>query len=165
MSPEKIGENLNCLQFKEVKNGFEWYLDGHVFRIEPFQMQPRYGEKGFRVYFNGSIDGGAYLFDMSLGWVNPSITGVEYTISHPSKKNKDWISDLLKRPSYHCIDTRGIFMKNGVGIVVINDQLHLQVRGKKIKLLEVLKKIELLREELTPVEFDLFSYVEEGIAV
>jgi len=166
--PEQLGTALRGLRFATKKEGFEWYLDGHIFRIEPFKNQPRESMKGYRVLFNGEIDGGIYLFDSSLGWLEPMVTGVEYELSHQKMKTEDWIKDLMKRPSYKMIDSRGLFQKGRIGVVVVNDKITFQIRaskGKKLKLIECLKEIELLQSELRPVEFDLFSYLDEGVAV
>lgn len=166
--PEQLGSALKGLRFVTKKDGFEWYLDGHIFRIEPFKNQPRESMKGYRVFFNGEIDGGIYLFDSSLGWLEPMVTGVEFELTHHNRKTEDWIKELLNRPSYKLVDNRGLFHKGRVGVAVFNDKVTFQIRsskGKGLKLIECLKEIELLQSELKPVEFDLFSCMEEGVAV
>lgn len=168
VEPQQFKESLKALRFVEKKGGWEWYLDGHVFRIEPFLNQARESMKGYRVTFNGSIDGGIYLFDMSFGGLSPSISGIEYKLQHATMKTVCWLKELRKRASFQIIDPRGLFQKEGVSVIVVNDEVTLQVRapkGKKIKLIEVLKKIEMIRDEITPVEFDLFSFSEERDAV
>ncbi|WP_190284985.1 hypothetical protein [Bacillus sp. S3] len=70
----------------------------------------------------------------------------------------------MKRPSYQMIDARGLFVKQGVGVILVNDSVTLQLRsqkGKKLIMVDAIKKIDFLREELVPVEFDLFSFQEE----
>lgn len=163
---EKI---LGGIHFKTTKNGFEWYMDGTTFRIEPFQNQPRDSMKAYRIYFDGSIEGGCYLFDLSLGVMGGIITAIEYVLEEPTMKQEDWISDLRKRSSYQMVDSRGLFTKHGCGIVVVNNTVTIQLRAKKnqkLKMVDALKQVDLIREELTPVKFDLFSFLgsDEEIA-
>lgn len=168
ITPEELWEGIKGLHFTKKKDGFEWYLDGHVFRIEPFKNQSRTSMKGYRVYFNGSIDGAIFLYDFAMSWINPAITGIEFSLTHSSVKNGDWIKDLISRSSISTIDTKGIFKKGPVGIVVVNDEVTLQLRsskGKQLNLLPGLKQIESVKDELKPVEQDLFTFMEEGVAV
>ncbi|MFC0273563.1 hypothetical protein ACFFIX_19415 [Metabacillus herbersteinensis] len=168
ITPEDLEKALKGLRFVAKKDGYEWYVDGHVFRIEPFKNQSRDSSKGYRVYFNGAIDGGIYLFDSSLGWLSPRIIGIEYELSHSKMKSTDWINDLNRRMSFQTLDIRGLFQKGRVNCVVVNDSLQLQIRttkGKQLKLIECLKEIETLRDELLPNDFDLFSFHQEGVAV
>lgn len=164
VGPEQLERGLKGIHFKSVKNGFEWKMDGTTFRIEPFKNQPRDSMKAYRVFFDGDIHGGAYLFDLSLGCFGAHVTGVEYTLSHPSMQNESWMKELLKRPSYQLIDSRGLFTKQNVGIVIVNNTVTLQIRSKKnykLIMVDCLKKIDFIREELKPVEFDLFSLSAE----
>ncbi|MDC3424361.1 hypothetical protein NC797_07555 [Aquibacillus sp. 3ASR75-11] len=167
ITPNELGKALKGFRFLTTKEGFEWKVDGYSFRIEPFKNQPRHNMNGYRVYFDGSIDGGIYLFDMAIGWTHPKITGVEFDLSVSSRTSKDWINDLISRNSFRTIDTRGLFRKGKVGVIAVNDTVTLQIRstkGKQLKLIECLKEVEKIREEITPVEFDLFSFIEEGEA-
>ncbi|MBU7595883.1 hypothetical protein AB3Z07_28005 (plasmid) [Metabacillus halosaccharovorans] len=168
ISPENLGDALKGLRFTSKRDCFEWQLDGHIFRIEPFKNQPRDSLKGYRVYFNGSIDGGIYLFDSALGWLTPTISGIEYELYHYSKTTNDWLKDLNKRPSFKCLDPRGIFIKSETTLVIVNDKVNFQIRspkGKHLKMIECLKRIDCLREELQPVEIDIFSFQKEEVAI
>lgn len=168
ITPEELWKGVKGLHFTKKEEGFEWYLDGHVFRIEPFKNQSRTSMKGYRVCFNGSIDGAIFLYDFALSWINPSITGIEFSLSHSTLKTRDWIKDFMSRSSFSTVDSKGIFKKGPIGIVVVNDVVTLQLRsskGKQLNLLASLKEIETVKEELKPAEHDLFSYVEEGVAV
>lgn len=170
ISPEDLSAALRGLRFTQKKDCFEWQLDGHFFRIEPFKNQSRESLKGYRVFFNGAIDGGLYLFDSALGWLSPSIAGVEYELSHESKNSNDWLNDLSKRSSFKCLDPRGLYMKGNTHLVVVNDKINLQIRspkGKSLKMIKCLKEVNALRDELKPVSFDLFSIGQEreGVAV
>lgn len=170
MPPEDLFAALRGLSFVKKRDYFEWQLDGHFFRIEPFKNQSRNSLKGYRVYFNGAIDGGLYLFDSALGWLSPSIAGVEYELTHDSKDSNEWLKDLSKRPSFKCLDARGLYMKGNTHLVVVNDKINLQIRspkGKSLKMIECLKEVNALRNELKPVSFDLFSIGQEreGVAV
>lgn len=166
IEPKKLGEVLKGIHFRTVKGCFEWSLDGHIFRIEPFQNQPRDSMKAYRIFFDGDITGGSYLYDLSIGCMSPIVTGVEFDLDHSNMNSSDWIDQIGKLPSYKMLDARGIFEKDGVGIIVVNNQVTLQLRSRKNKkliMLDCLKKIDSIREELTPNRFDLFSF--EGIAV
>jgi hypothetical protein len=161
IEPKQLELALKGITFKTVKNGFEWKMDGATFRIEPFQNQPRDSMKAYRVLYDGSdIHGGAYLFDLSLGCMGGIVTAVEYTMEHPTMKHQDWMKDLRKRKSYQMIDARGLFMKQGIGIVVVDNSITVQLRSRKnqkLILVEALRKVDFIREELCPVEYDLFS--------
>jgi hypothetical protein len=161
IEPEQLELKLKGIHFKKVKNGFEWTMDGAIFRIEPFQNQSRDSMKAYRVMFDGDIHGGAYLFDLSLGCMGGIITAVEYTLVTPNRTNQDWMRDLRKRASYEMIDARGLFMKQNIGIVVVNNSITVQLRSRKnqkLILVDALKKIEFIRDELKPIDFDLFSF-------
>lgn len=165
--PSTLGPALKAVHFNEVKGRFIWRLEGAEFVIEPFK---NYGDHqssyGYRVYFDGSIDGAMYLFDMSLGCFQPQITGVEYLLQHQSKNQEGWINDLLKRPSYRTCDVRGVFFKGHVGVVCLPDStVNLQIRKKikAYKLIELLKEIDCLKHDIMPVDYDLFSV--EGVAI
>ncbi|RHW35954.1 hypothetical protein D1B31_17840 [Neobacillus notoginsengisoli] len=168
VEPKQLAKALKGIHFKVVKNGFEWKMDESTFRIEPFQNQPRDSMKGYRVYFDGDIHGGFYLFDLSLGVLSAEVTGVEYILDHPEMKHSDWIKLLRNRPSYQMVDSRGMFVKQGIGVVLVNDTVILQLRSRKNKkliMVDATKKIDFIREELMPVEFDLFSFAaQEEIA-
>ncbi|MFE7064530.1 hypothetical protein ACFVAD_20555 [Sutcliffiella sp. NPDC057660] len=168
--PVEIGPLLKGFRFTEVKNEFVWKVDGYVFRIVPFGTQGRAQTAyGYRVFFNGSIDGGQYLFDLSMGCFTPTINAVEFDLTHPTMKQSDWISDMLRRPSYKTGQLRGIFEKGNVKIVCLpNDVVNLQLRknhSRVVKLPVFLKEVEMIRDDLLPVEYDLFSSFEEGIAI
>ncbi|WP_209124513.1 hypothetical protein [Alkalihalobacillus sp. BA299] len=168
-SPEKLSAALTGLHFQNKKEGFIWSVDGHIFRIEPFKYQGRATNSyGYRVYFDGSIDGGIYLFDLSMGFLNPKVTGVEYNLYHQNRDKNDWLKDLNSRKSYQKSDTLGIYRKGNVGVVVLDDCVNLQIRATKkrsLKLIECLKQIDMIQEEIKPVEYDLFSILEEGVAI
>jgi hypothetical protein len=167
IEPAKLEQLLKGIHFKPVKNGLEWYMDGTIFRIEPFQNQPRESRKGYRIYFNGDIHGGTYLFDISLGCLGAEVTGIEYLLEHQNMQNEDWMKDLRKRASYKLADNRGIFNKQGVGVIVMNNSITLQLRSnknKKLKIVECLEKISVIRNELMPIDNDLFSFSKEEIA-
>lgn len=164
IEPRQLAEKLKGILFKTVKNGFERNLDGTTFRIEPFQNQPRDSMKAYRVYFEGSVLGGSYLFDLSLGCMGAIVTGVEYILEHPSMKQADWLKELRRRPSYQMTDSKCLFKKHDCGVIVVNNTVTLQLRSKKnqkLIMVDCLKKIDFIREDLLPVEFDLFSFSEE----
>lgn len=166
--PSKLGPALAAVHFKNVKGKFVWQMDGAQFVIEPFK---NYGDHqasyGYRVYFDGSIDGAMYLFEMSMGCFSPQINGVEYTIYHQSKTQESWIKDFLKRPSFRTSDVRGVFRKGDVGVVCLPDStVNLQIRKKgtkPFKLIELLKEIDCLKHDIMPVDYDLFSV--QGVAI
>lgn len=169
IEPEQLGKALKGIHFMATKKGYEWSMDGTTFRIEPFQEQPRDSMKGYRIYFDGDIHGGTYLFDLSIGCMGAEVTGVEYQLEHQSMKKEQWLKDLRRRPSFKMIDPRGLFMKQKVGVVLLNDSVILQLhsrKNQKLIMVNALKEIDFIRDELQPVEFDLFSYAtkQEEIA-
>lgn len=167
IEPNQLEKALKGIHFKTINSGFEWKMDGSTFRIKPFENQPRGSMKAYRVFFDGDIHGGAYLFDLSLGCMGAIVSGVDYHLEHPTMKHQDWMKDLRKRASYQMIDARGLFMKQGIGVVLVNDTLTLQLRSRKnqkLIMVDSLKKIDIIREELMPVEYDLFSFQREEIA-
>ncbi|MFS0662159.1 hypothetical protein AB1L07_25320, partial [Niallia alba] len=100
----------------------EWYFEDIVFRIEPFKGHSNQREKGYRVYFNGNNTMSfAYMFDLSLGTLNTTITCIEYMLSEEGKNSNDWLSLLDNNPSIITIDTRGFYQKNSINIIVTNN--------------------------------------------
>lgn len=169
MEPNQLETLLKGIHFQPRNNGLEWRMDDAVFRIEPFKNQPRDSMKAYRVYFDGDIDGGLYLFDLSLGCLGAQVTAIEYALQSPGMTTSDWIKELRKRPSYKMVDGRGIYSKLGAHIVVVNNTLTIQMhspKNKKLKTVDCLKQVNSIREDLTPVEVDLFSFSTEeaGIA-
>lgn len=167
--PEEVGKSLKGLHFKESKEGFFWELDGHKFIISPFGPTENYRESyGYRVYFNGLIDGGLYLFEMSMSCFQPHITGVEFDLSVPSYTQDDWIKEFSKRPSFSSTqNVRGIFNRGEIFIVCLpNNSVNIQIRkkAKGSKLASFIKEIDSVRNEITPSEYDLFSYIGENVS-
>lgn len=164
IEPKQLEKALKGIHFKTVKYGFEWKMDGTTFRIEPFKNDPRGIVRGYRAYFDGDIHGGTYLFDLSLGCLGAEVTAVEYILKYPTMSSVDWLNNIRKRSSYQMIDSRGLFNKQGVGVIVVNDSVTLQLhsrKSKKLIMVDAIKKIDFIREELVPVEYDLFSFQEE----
>lgn len=164
IEPEKLGIALKGIRFTATKKGYEWSMDGTRFRIEPFQEQPRASMKGYRVYFDGDIHGGAYLFDLSLGCMGAYVTGIEYQLEHEQMKKEQWFKELRRRKSFKLIDPRGLFMKEKIGAVLVNDSVVIQLhsrKNQKLILVDALKQIDFIREDLQPVEYDLFSCAKQ----
>jgi hypothetical protein len=167
--PEKLEIALRGLHFNQTTKGFEWKLDGHTFLISPFGPKGNHQESyGYRIYFDGLIDGGLYLFEMCMSGYEPRIQAVEFDLIHKNRSQQDWIKDFLSRPSLLPGSMRGIFSKGKVGIVCLPDHtvnIQLRIKSKASKLSEFLKEIESVRYELQPSDFDLFSSFEEEVAV
>lgn len=167
IEPEQLGKALKGIHFNQVRNGFEWAIDGSTFRIEPFENQPRTSLKGYRITFNCDLSGGLYLFDLSLGCLGAYVTGIEFILEHPSMFHANWMKEMRKRPSFKMIDPRGLFFKNGINIVLVNDSVTIKMhsrKNKKLILADCIKQIDLIREELQPNDFNLFSFQREDIA-
>lgn len=168
MEPKQLETVLKGIHFHPLKNGLEWHMDDAVFRIEPFTNQPRGSMKAYRIYFDGDIDGGLYLFDLSMGCLGAQVTGIEYVLEHPGMNSSDWKKELRKRTSYKMVDSRGIYSKLGVNIVVVNNSVTIQLhssKNKKLKTVDCLKQVDAIREELTPVVEDLFSFCTEEVGI
>jgi hypothetical protein len=168
IEPSKLEGALRGIHFQKVKNGFEWKLDSTTFRIEPFQNQPRESMKAYRIYFDGSIEGCCYLFDLSMGAFGGIITGIEYLLEDPRMKYEDWLKDLRKKSSYKMVDPRGLFTKENCVVVVVQNTVTIQLRSKKnqkLKMVDCLKKVDLIREELMPDKYDLFSLSNSEIEI
>ncbi|NRD80852.1 hypothetical protein HPT25_26345 [Bacillus sp. BRMEA1] len=165
--PTALGQAIKAVNFKDMKDKFVWQMDGAQFVIEPFRnYRDHQASYGYRVYFDGSIDGALYLFEMSMGVFSPEITGVEYSLHHHSKNQETWIKDFLNRPSFRTTDVRGVFLKGSIGIVCLPDSsVNIQIRKKTkaYKLIELLKEIDCLKHDIMPVDYDLFSV--EGVAI
>lgn len=162
IEPEQLGNALKGIRFTATKRGYEWSMDGSTFRIEPFQEQPRDSMKGYRVYFDGDIHGGAYLFDLSMGCLGAYVTGVECQLEHLKMKKENWFKELRRNRTFKLIDKRGLFMKEGINVVLVNDSVILQLhsrKNQKLIMVDALKQIDSIREELLPVEIDLFSFL------
>ncbi|WP_201715516.1 hypothetical protein [Rossellomorea arthrocnemi] len=165
--PDKLGEALKGLHFEQTTKGFEWRLDGHSFLISPFGPKGEFQESyGYRVFFDGLIDGGLYLFEMSMSCFKPNIQAVEFDLVHPNKYQQDWIHEFNKRPSFEPGSLNGIFTKGSIGICCLpvhTVNIQLRKKSKYTKLAEFLREVDLIREEITPIEYDLFN--DGGVAV
>lgn len=165
LEPTKLESLLKGIGFSSKKDGLEWYFEDIVFRIEPFKGHSNQREKGYRVYFNGNNTMSfAYMFDLSLGTLNTTITCIEYMLREEGKNSNDWLSLLDNNPSIITIDTRGFYQKNSINIIVTNNTVVFQLRSKKntsLKLISGLKRIEELVEYIIPTTYDLFSFEEE----
>jgi hypothetical protein len=167
IEPGTLEKALKGVHFESTKDGFEWNMDGTSFRIEPFKSQPRDSMKGYRIYFNCDINGGSYLYDLTLGCMGAEITGIEYILEDSSIQHHDWMNDLRNRPSYRMKDSRGLFSKQDVGVILVNNTVTLQLRSRKnqkLKMWDCLKQVDFIREDLQPVKYDLFSFNKEEIA-
>lgn len=164
IEPNQLEQVLKGIRFVKKGSLLEWRIDDHIFSIEPFQNQPRDSLKAYRIQFNSSIQGGLYLYDLSMGSLGAIVTGIEYTLTHEKRRTIDWINELRRRKSFKLIDPRGLYLRHDVNIIAMNDSITLKLHSRKnknLKLLEALEKVDLIREELTPVEYDLFSFANE----
>lgn len=168
IEPSDLEQRLKGIYFKTVRKGLEWSMDGSTFRIEPFENQLRTSMKAYRISFDGELHGGLYLFDLTIGCLEPQVTCVEYILDYPSMKDVDWMKELRKRPSYQMIDPSGLYIKKGIGAIVTKNTLTLKLHSKKnknLKLVDALKEIDILREDLVPTDdYNLFSALQEEIA-
>jgi len=162
LPPEQLTQALKGLYFMTHGDSLVWKMDGATFQIVPFKQRLRSDTTfGYKVYFNGSIDGGGYLFDLSLGYLNPKINGIEYRALNEKFNKNDWLKMLETRKTFLPSETRGIYRKGRVGIIVLDNQLVLQIRANKnksLKLMESLKELSSIYDELKPEKFDLFSF-------
>lgn len=158
----ELGESLKGFKVKAGSESIEWDMDkNYTFRIEPFKTQPYGRYKGYRTFFNCSIRGGAYLFDSAFGWTDKIISSIEYDMFLGNFNRNKCIHALMNDPSYKLIDSRGLFMKGRIIVVVLEDKINLQIRARKsksLKLLECLTELEKFRKEFTPNRYDLFSF-------
>lgn len=164
VSPNELEEKLVPVGFKKSKGSLLWSSEGSMFQIIPFGGNDRNTNLyGYRLFFN-SIGGGLYLYDMSLSMFQPIIKGVEYNLTELERTKDSWLFFFKSRPNFKVVDPRGIYQRDKVGIVVVNDNhLNLQIRPKQPKgvvpLNHSLEDIAVLLEELNPVELDIFSFV------
>ncbi|MCD4837950.1 MULTISPECIES: hypothetical protein [Neobacillus] len=83
-------------------------------------------------------------------------------------KYEDWIKDLRKKSSYKMVDPRGLFTKDNCFVVVVQNTVTIQLRSKKkpkTKNGGLSKKVDLIREELMPDKYDLFSLSNSEIEI
>ena len=166
ISPSELHEKLRPVGFVNQKGSLVWNspIDKTVtFQIVPFGGNNRNcSEYGYRIYFNGSITGALYLYDMTLANLFPDIKGVEYNLTELDRTKAGWIFYLKSRTEYVKEDERGIFRKGNIGLICMADNhLNLQIRPKRTKgivpLKESLLEISELLEEINPINLDLFS--------
>lgn len=155
---------------KMVRNGQDTLvlrIDGLSFVIRPLQVR---GIKpyGYHITYDGSCDGFLALFDMYIGIMNPEVTGVQYELRRENMTPSEWIKKLEEFKPVRTIDSKGIFQWGNVGIVVVPEFVNLQIRSsgpkaKHLKIVECMQEIERVRNELNPSDFNLFSFLEEGV--
>lgn len=164
--PAELENKLTPVGFVNQKGSLTWHSPHDkslIFQIVPFGGDNRFSSNyGYRLYFNGSIDGALYLFDMALAGFFPDITGVEYNLTELERTKAGWVFYFKSRSGYVKVDERGIYRKGNIGIVCVNDNhLNLQIRPKRPKgivpLKDSLVEISHLVEEINPVNLDLFS--------
>ncbi|WP_163537320.1 hypothetical protein [Gracilibacillus sp. YIM 98692] len=163
-----IERGLKGLRFRKKGDSFTLDMDCTYFHVVPFQHQPRSSLNGYRCYCNGSIEGATYLLDTSFGWTDPEVTGILCTIKDDDKTQEDWIHHLQNHVHCHMVDARGLFRykKTMVSIVPEGICLHLHApKGKKLDTLKSLQEIDSMRENISPLKYDLFSFLEEEDAV
>lgn len=164
---EELAEKLCTIRFNvDQKNGDVYWKgdNGEFFVISPFRQPYRYGLQGYRVYSNYPISTIMYLFKGAFGWVDVKVTGIEYEI-HYSKSKSEYLRHLMSHPSITTVDSRGIFSKQDVIIVLLNDKVVLQRRVNLKKIREEFKKIEDVKDTVFPNSHDLFSLLSEVEAV
>ncbi|GLO68263.1 MULTISPECIES: hypothetical protein [Oceanobacillus] len=164
IKPKLLFENLTSIRFKINLKSNEVYWKGEdekQFIISPFRHQNRNGLNGYRIYSNYPISTILYLFDGALGWIHElKVSGVESEVSL-TKTRKEHLNEMISHPSLQMIDTRGIFIKDDISIILLQDKIVLQRRSKLKKLNNELKKIEAAMDLLLPSKHDLFSFLEE----
>lgn len=142
-------------------------IDGLSFVIRSLQVR---GVKpfGYHLSYDGSCDGFLALYDMYIGIMNPEVTGVQYELRKADTTQTEWITKLKGLKPVKTIDASGIFQWGSVGIVVVPDFVNLQIRSKgpkakHLKIIECMQEIERVRDEINPSDFNLFSFLEEGV--
>lgn len=162
IDPRQLQMRLEKLKFTPTSDGHQWEIDGYSFIIEPFKNQPSDDMKGYRIYFNCNPDIALYLIDGVFRGIKRIVTSVEYTLSLKGITSRKWIAHLDGQPQCTMTDPRGLFTKNGVGLVVVNDRVILVYRKNTMRLAEGLKKVDSIREELVhSMEVGLFSSKKE----
>lgn len=164
VSPATLSKQLSTVRFKvNSKTGEVFWKgeSGQVFIIIPFKEQSRDGLNGYRIHSDYPISTIIYLFQGAFDWIGDvKVTGIEY--EKPLAKSKqEHLNDCLAIPSMQIIDGRGLFTRNDVMVVLLDDKIVLQRRVKLKKLNEELSKIEDIQDILFPASFDLFSFLEE----
>ncbi|MEX3623627.1 hypothetical protein [Viridibacillus arvi] len=165
LSPKELEEKLLPVGFKKLNAALIWGSEDTMFKIVPFGSDNHSTSHGYRLYFNGSITGALYLYDMGLNMFKPHISGVEYNITEIERTQQAWNFYFKSRTAYKIIDERGIYSKGNVGIVCVQDNLlNLQVRPTRpkgeVSLNRSLEEIATLIEEINPTTMDLFSFSE-----
>lgn len=166
--PTLLAENLTSIRFKKNPKNNDVYWEGESgesFVISPFKRQSRNGINGYRITSTYPISTILYFIDGAFGWIDDmKISGVEYET--PLTKSKgEHLKELVSSASLDTIDSRGIFLKNDVSIVLLQDSFVLQRRSKLKKLNVELKKIESVRDLILPNDFDLFSFMDSHKAI
>lgn len=162
-SPTEIEELIMPIGFKKIQGEFVWKSESSTFKIIPFSQQARgYEVYGYRAVFNTSIEGALYLLDMSIGMFKPIYKGIEFSLTI-NKTKQDWLRYFHTHQGFQTSDSRGIFIKDQVGVIVIGDnEVVLQIRPTNpkgnITLKSSLQEINSLLEEVNPLPYDLFTF-------
>lgn len=161
---ETMEKAWRSLRLKNKHNVFELMMEDTYFRITPFQNQPRSSLNGYRIAFNGTLEGCMYLLDTSFGWTTVEVTGVYCIIKDEGKSKKDWLDLLTHDLDGELVDARGLIRVNKKMVSILPEGVCIEMhapKGKQLNTYQTLKEIDSIREMITPKEYDLFSFMEE----
>lgn len=163
-SIKELTVGLKGLGFVPSEKKLRWTVGEKVFDICPFTGEKRHDEPyGYRAFFNGTVGGGLYLYDLSVAVYKPIVAAVEYTMSFGDTTRQEWIQHFNQQRTLNEGPLEGTYNWNGIYLSVLPDQLLFMVRAKKNKKLninECVKRIEAVKEEVIPQRFDLFSFMD-----
>lgn len=159
-SIKELEAGLKGLGFKRAEKALVWKVEDRVFEICPFAAAKRYNDPyGYRVYFNGTVSGGLYLFDLSIALYRPQVIAVECESPFGDKTRQEWVRHFKSLANMQDGPMEGTFRWKGINIMV-TDRVIFMLRAKQqktIKIVECVKKIKDVQAEMMPERFDLFS--------
>lgn len=147
---ERLFQILEAKHFvRTLDQSIVWTHKNNRLEIVPFSAPGR-ETNGYRFYYEGSSEVFQFVFNNLAGKLEPTITGVESTIT--SALNQKQLINLAKQTRYRDCSMPGLYELEGVGIVLMkNGEINFQLRNRHFtigRLHEAVMKINRVADQM-----------------
>lgn len=147
---ERLFQILETKHFvRTLNNSVVWSHRNNTLEIIPFSSPGR-ETNGYRFYYEGSSEVFQFVFNNLAGNLEPTITGIESTIT--SSLNQKQLINLAKQTRYRDCSMPGLYELEGVGIVLMkNGEVNFQLRNLHFtigRLHEAVSKINRIADQM-----------------
>lgn len=158
---ERLFQILESKHFVRTRNNSViWSHRNNSLEIVPFSSPGR-ETNGYRFYYEGSSGVFQFVFDNLAEKLEPTITGIESTIS--STLTQSQLINLAKQTNYRECSMKGLYESEGVGIVIMkNSEINFQIRNRHFTIGRMHEIVGLINRVAAPI-LNILPVAEKNI--